>query len=744
MKKGKRMDNRFRGWCCLIALMAAVACATAYAAEEVFIPKVYESLPQAFDVDLERNMMLYATYNKVHAYDLETGQQRWWKPLLQEKKAYGASFGKDYVIMAREEEFLIFDKETGEELWREYARQTQLFAFSRFLSQTNWLLWQDEKGLTWYNVNNRTEYKGPEKTAIVAITPPVGSRILYALKEPDWSKPPTQIEVSSWNAGTTTLEKLCAIESPGKSYLTGSTTSGNMLLMKNYSSDNESEYTLCAYDLDTGKPISEIDTSSIKIPSTKQIWHPPGHNFYFWKDEDENLLYRLDAATGEVISKTVPENHTLWWDISGRYMGIYEDTDDLCWFASQDSEHNFWLLPFKHNATPRKLLDGKRFLPMAGQDIKVIDPPYLHAEINNQTTAIYWLEGLEKITERPGYGGIANTDRTLVATCVREDDGNTTHLFRGNEEAPLFKVKGEPLALSPVGRYLVVEVPKNLPAPGSGTSRDARYDPDTKIYVIEVESQQVVAQSESYRFSRVAAFSPDTHYFAFYYRGNLKIMDIVSGFTEKMLSIPGVDRFYAYHLCFASDSKRLLVSGLGQADVFDASTGAHIVTLKETDRFLERHGSNDDFLSRAGTIAGDYIGSYTNLLKGPPLIRAAFAKDGAQVITIAENMLIRVWDAESGRLIRTIDPKLPEQRDDRNGSINNAIALSGNGAYALTYNEDGFDTGTLWDLEKGVKIRCYTFEGASHIEAAVSEDGTKVYAMINGDLHYLSGAKSDN
>lgn len=102
-----------------------------------------------------------------------------------------------------------------------------------------------------------------------------------------------------------------------------------------------------------------------------------------------------------------------------------------------------------------------------------------------------------------------------------------------------------------------------------------------------------------------------------------------------------------------------------------------------------------------------------------------------------------LWDTETGKLIRTIDPELPQKRGD-GGFIRNTITLSGNGAYALTYNTEGFDTGTLWDLEKGVKIRCYTFEGASQIDAAVSEDGDRVYAIIDGDLHYLAGAKKDD
>jgi len=61
---------------------------------------------------------------------------------------------------------------------------------------------------------------------------------------------------------------------------------------------------------------------------------------------------------------------------------------------------------------------------------------------------------------------------------------------------------------------------------------------------------------------------------------------------------------------------------------------------------------------------------------------------------------------------------MPEIRNER-GTIGNAVALSGNGAYALTYNRRGLDSGTLWDLEKGIKIRCYTFQGTQRMSAAI-------------------------
>ena len=740
------MNTIFRGWCCLIALMATITYAKSYAAEEVFIPKVLESLPYQIDVDFQRNLVLFASSNTLHVYESDTGKRRWWRPLFQAGDSYSATIGKDYVVVYHDEGFVVLDKETGRELWKEYAGKWRSIRALRFEYQTNWIWRYEENGVSLYDLESRKEYKMPSGMHSHPVDLSTEEKVFYGFKEDSWNDPPTSMEVFSWKVGDPTPKKRFVIESPGQVHING--ISGNEVLVSDWLHNREPEHVLRTYNLETGEIAKEFD-AAISNTSEGGVRKLNNHNFYFWEDKDSRLLHRLDAVSGDFVSVPFPETHEVW-----SQMGIFEDPEGHFWFTTIDDDQNFFLLPFDHDAPHRKLIDGKMFVPGHWTSNKLY-PPYLwvpNESRTNSRTCVYWLDGMEKVADWPGVLECVNADMTLGAVRMRvmEETAMTvaTCLLRNDSDTPLFKVKGVPLALSRDGRYLVIEGGGfiDIRTPGM-TDEDynkleKRLSDEASIHIIEVESQQVVALIEADRHSNKAIFSPDSRFLALYSAGTLKVIDTGDGFVKKMLFVPGMEQFWPNSLCFSPDNKYLLTSVQGQADVFDTVSGRHIITFRETKRFprFAVSGSGDpNLLQRTESKVRDFIGQYTDLGKNIPQIRTKFAKDGAQVVTIAENMLIRIWDTETGRLIRTIDCGLPEKRGD-GGFIRNTITLSGNGAYALAYNWEGFDTGTLWDLEKGVKIRCYTFEGASHIEAAVSEDGTKVYAMINGDLHYLSGA----
>jgi WD40 repeat protein len=212
-------------------------------------------------------------------------------------------------------------------------------------------------------------------------------------------------------------------------------------------------------------------------------------------------------------------------------------------------------------------------------------------------------------------------------------------------------------------------------------------------------------------------------------------------FKEIPLFVPGRKDVSVSSMEFSTDGQQLLASGYGEAFLFDVAAGKHLFTLTEKARFKNQYGagSGSSILGIIESTAKEFIGRYTDRFKNKPELRATFSKDDKQIITVAQDMLIRFWNPETGTILRTLDPQLPEERNLW-GYIDNSIVLSQDGAYALTYNRDGFDSGTLWDLEKGIKVRCYTFLGASRVEAAISENGDRVYAMINNDLYFLAGA----
>ncbi|HOC72037.1 MAG TPA: hypothetical protein PKL54_04440, partial [Candidatus Hydrogenedentes bacterium] len=94
-----------------------------------------------------------------------------------------------------------------------------------------------------------------------------------------------------------------------------------------------------------------------------------------------------------------------------------------------------------------------------------------------------------------------------------------------------------------------------------------------------------------------------------------------------------------------------------------------------------------------------------------------------------------------GQRLHTIDPELPETRN-RWGGITNRCVCDKSGQFCLTFNENAFAPGVLWDLATGRKLETYHFpEGTEYITAAISEDGKTVYAAVDTDLHLLPGRK---
>ena len=125
-----------------------------------------------------------------------------------------------------------------------------------------------------------------------------------------------------------------------------------------------------------------------------------------------------------------------------------------------------------------------------------------------------------------------------------------------------------------------------------------------------------------------------------------------------------------------------------------------------------------------------------------PRINIGFANGGTHLITMAEGQILRVWDIKSGKIVRTIRTGLPEKRN-ASGHINNNLVLSGNGAYAFSYNTDGFASATLWEVGTGKVISRYNidFPAEDHIFVAIADDGSAVYLRLRDGLYHLSGKK---
>nr|BDD45876.1 hypothetical protein 5 [Candidatus Hydrogenedentota bacterium] len=718
--------------------------------ETIPVHTVLEKIPTFIHMNMEENILGFTTGSKIYVYDLVTGKRRWWKPCKYKGDHYRASFGKDYVVMFNGEQLVALDKASGNELWQKEMGDWQHIEHG-YCCNDNWFFMYCEDGKILYNLDAQKGYRIPfEEYSSWGVMP--DSETLYELRHKKSKSFCTSLDVMVWKPGELQATKQFSLESHGELIVWGQI--GGQFLVSDFLYKRTPEHILRTHDAKTGEIIREFDpdlTSSISLNGLRHISRNTGS--FIWTDKEEpHYLHKLDIATGNASAIAIPEGFTV------SYSDFTTDMEGNVWFLAWDKDYSLFLLPFNHDGAPRKLLDGNRFLP---SHYSMLRPPYLVAYhyAKDYHTILYRLDNMQILAEWPGdaqYLRISE-DAQYGALKQREEDGpariENTYMYSREKDEPLLKVKGSPLAVSPDGRYLVVILEKGgAYSRRRGVSQED-YDEylqknsneNNTVHVVDVKTKEAVLSYDLNSPSQARAFfSENGQYLVLNQSGVLTILDIEAGFSEKVLSIPGKERVGIYSICFSPDDKQLLTSGYGQADIFDVATGKHISTFKETSKIIPDYkwqDRNPDFMKRLENKVRNFVGQYTDRLKDKriPSIYAKFAKNGGQVITVAESRLIRVWDTETGRLIRTIEPELPETRDS-DGMIGNVIILSDNGAYALSYNRRGLDSGTLWDLEKGIKIRCYTFEGTQRMSAALSEDGRRVYALIDDDLHYLAGA----
>jgi WD40 repeat protein len=317
---------------------------------------------------------------------------------------------------------------------------------------------------------------------------------------------------------------------------------------------------------------------------------------------------------------------------------------------------------------------------------------------------------------------------------------NDVEVYASGGDGPLFSGKGDPLALSPDGRFFMVQtagkraVLQDLQEKRTVHTFDAKADWDTQIYV---------------------AFSDDGRRVAVNAYPNLEVVDLTEGFPRRTMAPEdrqrGIncsqDKWHygaGQSICFSPDGTLLLSGGYGRAWLHDAATGALLHTFIETAHFYEAQPyTQGSFMKSLEQSARDWAGVVTDAYKGSGPVHVAFGAFGDHAITHAGGKIIRVWDSRSGALINTIETGLPEKRN-ANWFINNRIVFSGNGEYALAYNRDNFAPASLLSLADGTLIRRYKFPDNSSFNIALSEDGKSVYLLDKGDLNRWPGRPKDS
>ena len=136
-------------------------------------------------------------------------------------------------------------------------------------------------------------------------------------------------------------------------------------------------------------------------------------------------------------------------------------------------------------------------------------------------------------------------------------------------------------------------------------------------------------------------------------------------------------------------------------------------------------------------------GMVTDRFKYDNRVETAFTDGGNRVITHAAGQILRVWDAESGRMLRTIRTGLPEKRNGT-GRINNQITLSGDGRFAFAANWDNFAPAVLWSVADGAPLRRYQLPESGWGFGLPTNDGKSVIVSSNMNLYRWPGAPADS
>ena len=193
----------------------------------------------------------------------------------------------------------------------------------------------------------------------------------------------------------------------------------------------------------------------------------------------------------------------------------------------------------------------------------------------------------------------------------------------------------------------------------------------------------------------------------------------------------------AYTVSYSADGSQLAIGGWQTLRIVDADTGVYLHTLRVPDAMLlavdfSPDGSmvmaqHQDWTlpdSRLVFLSTD-TGEEAEVLpaEAMPLLAAAWSPDGARIVTGHSDHSARIWDAETGAMLRAFD--------GHGGAVNDA-RFSPDGTTILTGSSDA--SARIWNAATGALVRHY--EGHE-------EDVTAVAFTPDG-LHAVSAAADES
>ncbi len=682
---------------------------------------VFLGFPNQLAYLQEDNLLLMVNGGGVYAFDVASGKERWHRHLPSHMDASGkfhgcgADLGRRQVLFWSDPELFLLDMKTGQETWRQRDTQFGDMRWAQLSPDESQVLASCTKQHILFSVAGRTQRVLPKSDNALGARWLTGINALVLTqreKQPSggvckWSL----MDISTGEVGPP-WERTVSRDAP-------ELTISSMGQCAEAIGEGKDGTTLSISDARTGALLREF--KGVPGRAGRLVWTEDGKRL-FYRTIDERQVRLVDAETGLAQCTLVGEDH--------RFVlrQPFEDAAGTVWAFSLDAARNLYAWPMTADSAPRKVFDGAFLGPQGGFKLHVADPNYAlfskYSEDRTCTYTAYTLDGRQKLAEWRIPQGESDWHQPLInrsmthCVSVWQADRDVKDLpknlafsvFAQDKTAPVFKGRGNPLALSPDARFLAVQ---------SGDTTASLYE----VHTGRAVSQYATDRKEDRFPPRMrAAFSDNGTRFVLNTTTSLEVTDLTEGYARRTMAVGTDARIGWAKPCPSPDGASVLCGGGGGVRLFDAATGALLRSFEEPDPAAHRA-----FGPGAESSLAD----------------AFFIAGGARVVTLAGKQIIGVWDAATGALLHSIQTGLPEKRV-KNRPVQKSVVFSATGRFAFCFSSDGSVPATLWSLADGTLQRRCQLSATVFTEAVPADDGTAVYVQSDHNLYRWPGVPKDS